>query len=300
MNIKNLLLATTAILLAACSTDSESPAPQAPEQIRVTASVGAMTRTVTDGVTTTFEPGDRISVYAWTGSADAVPSALVVDNSINTLGSDGAWTADPQMLWTDMSSAHYFLGIYPERDVTNFTTDGYTLDVADQEASDLLVAVQTGTDGEGLKASGNPVPLTFEHVMAKLIVNLNFRDQWGGTPEVTAVKAVSVAASATVDYLSKTLTGVDRLNINLPGSTPADGYALGYASVMIPQTGFNIISVSIAGHNYTYTHPTDIPLVRGEYTTVNLIVGRDRIELGSVTVKDWKEGETIGGGEAVD
>lgn len=300
MNIKNLLLATTAILLAACSTDSESPAPQAPGQIRVTASVGAMTRTVTDGVTTTFEPGDRISVYAWTGSADAVPSALVVDNSINTLGSDGAWTADPQMLWTDMSSAHYFLGIYPERDVTNFTTDGYTLDVADQEASDLLVAVQTGTDGEGLKASGNPVPLTFEHVMAKLIVNLNFRDQWGGTPEVTAVKAVSVAASATVDYLSKTLTGVDRQNINLPGSTPADGYALGYASVMIPQTGFNTISVSIAGQNYTYTHPTDIPLVRGEYTTVNLIVGRDRIELGSVTVKDWKEGETIGDGEALD
>lgn len=299
MNIKNLLLATTAALLAACSTDSESPAPQAPEQIRVTASVGAMTRTVTDGVTTTFEPDDRISVYAWTGSADAVPSALVVDNSVNTF--DGsAWTSDPQMLWADMSSAHYFLGIYPERDVTNFTTDGYTLDVADQEASDLLVAVQTGTDGEGLKASGNPVPLTFEHVMAKLIVNLNFRDQWGGTPEVTAVKAVSVAASATVDYLSKTLTGTDRRDIVLPGSTPADGYALGYASVMIPQTGFNTISVSIAGQNYTYTHPTDIPLVRGEYTTVNLIVGRDRIELGSVTVNDWKEGETIGDGEALD
>lgn len=299
MNIKNLLLATTAILLAACSTDSESPAPQVPEQIRVTASVGAMTRTATDGVTTTFEPGDRISVYAWTGSADAVPSALVVDNSVNTF--DGsAWTADPQMLWADMSSAHYFLGIYPERDVTDFTADGYTLDVADQEASDLLVAVQTGTDGAGLKAVSNPVPLTFEHVMAKLVVNLNFRDQWGGTPEVTAVKAVLAAASATVDYLSKTLTGVDRRDINLPGSTPADGYALGYASVMIPQTGFNTISVSIAGQNYTYTHPTDIPLVRGEYTTVNLIVGRDRIELGSVTVNDWKEGETIDGGEAVD
>lgn len=299
MNIKNLLLATTAILLAACSTDSESPAPQVPEQIRVTASVGAMTRTATDGVTTTFEPGDRISVYAWTGSADAVPSALVVDNSVNTF--DGsAWTADPQMLWADMSSAHYFLGIYPERDVTDFTADGYTLDVADQEASDLLVAVQTGTDGAGLKAVSNPVPLTFDHVMAKLIVNLNFRDQWGETPEVTAVKAVLAAASATVDYLSKTLTGTDRQEIALPGSTPADGYALGYASVMIPQTGFNTISVSIAGQNYTYTHPTDIPLVRGEYTTVNLIVGRDRIELGSVTVNDWKEGETIDGGEAVD
>lgn len=164
----------------------------------------------------------------------------------------------------------------------------------------LLVAVQTGTDGAGLKASGNPVPLTFDHVMAKLVVNLNFRGQWGGTPEVTAVKLVSVAAHATVDYLSKTVTGTDRQDIALPGSTPADGYALGYTSVMIPQTGFNTISVAIAGQNYTYTHPTDIPLVRGEYTTVNLIVGRNSIELGSVTVNDWKEGETIGDGEALD
>lgn len=295
---KMLSVAAALLALTACTNDHE-PGNAPAKYITVSASVGPMTRTVTDGVTTTFVPDDRISVYAWTGSADAVPSALVVDNSVNTF--DGsAWTADPQMLWADMSSAHYFLGIYPERDVTNFTTDGYTLDVADQEASDLLVAVQTGTDGEGLKASGNPVPLTFEHVMAKLVVNLNFRDQWGGTPEVTAVKAVLAAASATVDYLSKTLTGVDRRDINLPGSTPADGYALGYASVMIPQTGFNTISVSIAGLYYTYTHPTDIPLVRGEYTTVNLIVGRDRIELGSVTVNDWKEGETIDGGEAVD
>lgn len=295
---KMLSVAAALLALAACTNDHE-PGYAPAKEIKVNASIGQMTRVTTDGNQSAFETGDRISVYAWLGTADDAKQ-IAVNNSVNTLGSDGAWTANPQMLWTDMSSAHYFLGIYPERDVTNFTTDGYTLDVADQEASDLLVAVQTGTDGEGLKASGNPVPLTFEHVMAKLIVNLNFRDQWGGTPEVTAVKAVSVAASATVDYLSKTLTGVDRRDIVLPGSTPADGYALGYASVMIPQTGFNIISVSIAGHNYTYTHPTDIPLVRGEYTTVNLIVGRDRIELGSVTVKDWKEGETIGDGEALD
>ena len=71
-------------MLAACSTDSESPAPQDPGQIRVTASVGAMTRVAHSGNSTTFVTGDRISVYAWTGSADAVPSAFVVDNSINT------------------------------------------------------------------------------------------------------------------------------------------------------------------------------------------------------------------------
>lgn len=295
------ILALAAVVaLGACSNDENQPHTAA-KYITVSASVGPMTltRTVTDGVTTAFEPGDRISVYAWTGSADAVPSALVVDNSVNTY--DGsAWIADPQMLWADMGSAHYFLGIYPVRDVTDFTVDGYTIDVTDQEASDLLVA----TNLKGLSANtatDGTVDLEFEHVMAKLIVNLNFRDQWGGTPEVSVVKAVSAAASATVNYLTTTATAAtDRQDIALPGSTPADGYALGYASVMIPQTGFNTISVTIAGQDYTYTHSTDIPLVCGEYTTVNLIVGRNRIELGSMTVKDWEEGETIDDGEAVD
>ena len=41
MNIKNLLLATTAALLAACSTDSDVLPPQDLGQIRVTASVGS-------------------------------------------------------------------------------------------------------------------------------------------------------------------------------------------------------------------------------------------------------------------
>ena len=64
MNIKNLLLATTAILLTACSTDSDVLPPQDLGQIRVTASVGAMTRVAHSGNSTTFETNDRISVYA--------------------------------------------------------------------------------------------------------------------------------------------------------------------------------------------------------------------------------------------
>ena len=86
-----------------------------------------MTRVAHSGNSTTFVTGDRISVYAWTGSADAVPSAFVVDNSINTLGGDGTWTAEPQMLWADNTSDHHFLGIYPERDViTDYNADPYT------------------------------------------------------------------------------------------------------------------------------------------------------------------------------
>ena len=55
---------------------------------------------------------------------------------------------------------------------------------------------------------------------------------------------------------------------------------------------------NINGKQYVYTHPTDIKLEGGKYTVVNLIVGRDEITLGNVSIADWGEGENINGGEA--
>ena len=282
-------------MLAACSTDSELPAPQDPGQIRVTASVGAMTRVAHSGNSTTFVTGDRISVYAWTGSADAVPSAFVVDNSINTLGGDGTWTAEPQMLWADNTSDHYFLGIYPERDViTDYNADPYTLDSYNQEASDLLVAKTTA------KPTVSAVKLEFGHVMAKLVVNLSFRNEWTTAPDVASVTA-AVCTEATVDYLANPVKVTPATGQNLV-MIPFTGTPASYAGIMIPgQSGFRTINVTLDnGKVYTYTHPASIDLQPGRYTTVNLVLGRDRIELddAGINVSDWENGTVIDGAEA--
>ncbi len=299
MNTKattTLFALAAALLAAGCSNNEDTPT-EAAKYITVNPSIGQMTRIATnaDG-SQHFETGDEISVYAWTGTATEVNTtdSLTVDNSVNTY--DGTtWTASPQMLWADPTSAHYFLGIYPKRSISDFKADGYTLDVDNQTASDLLVATNT----EGLTARtapGGMVDLTFDHVMAKLVINLSFRNQWGGTPTVTSVTAQDAATKATVDYLSKAVTADDasRADINLPATSANTRYA----SIMVPQSGFRKIVINIGDSDYTYTHSSDIKLESGKYTTVNLIVGRDRIELGEVAVNDWQQGEVIDGGEA--
>ena len=296
MNIKNLLLATTAILLAACSTDSDVLPPQDLGQIRVTASVGAMTRVAHSGNSTTFETNDRISVYAWLG-ADNNMQRLVVDNSINTLGGDGTWTADPQMLWADNTSDHYFLGIYPERNgATDYDADPYTLDFNNQTASDLLVARTTA------KPTGSAVKLEFEHVMAKLVVNLSFRNEWTIAPEVASVTATA-CTEATVNYLENPVEVTPATGQNLV-VIPFTGTSASFAGIMIPgQSGFRTINVTLEnGKVYTYTHPSGIDLQPGRYTTVNLVLGRDRIELddAGINVSDWENGTSIDGGEATE
>jgi hypothetical protein len=234
------------------------------------------------------------------GSAAAVPDTRVVDGVRNTLGTDGKWTPATQMRWKTVTDAHYFLGVYPAKDVTNFTADAYTLDPAAYTASDLLIATNFGTGNAGLKASSGTVPLTFDHAMAKLNVNLKFRSQWDATPTVTSV-TVTAKKTATVNYLTKAVTATGGASeVDIPAAaTAATGYALSFSGLQVPQSGVTTVTVTIAGKTYVYESATDIPLESGKYTTLGLIVGKDKLELGSISVTDWEAGTTLPDGNAV-
>lgn len=298
MKTKNIIKTsvTAALLVLTACTNEHEPGNVPAKDIRVDAFIGQTTRVTTDGNESAFEPGDRISVYAWLG-ADNDMQRLVVDNSINTLGGDGTWTAEPQMLWADNTSDHYFLGIYPERNgATDYDADPYTLDFNNQTASDLLVARTTA------KPTGSAVKLEFEHVMAKLVVNLSFRNEWTTAPEVVSVTAVA-CTEATVNYLENPVEVTPVTGQNLV-VIPFTGTSASFAGIMIPgQSGFRTINVTLEnGKVYTYTHPSGIDLQPGRYTTVNLVLGRDRIELddAGISVSDWENGTSIDGAEATE
>lgn len=280
-----LILAAAAVLaIAGCS---KTAGLEESAGITVDATVGRMTRVSNSGNGTSFTPGDRIAVYAWRGGATEVGTPLVVDGVRNTLGTDGKWTPESPMLWKNVRDEHYFLGIYPARTVTDFKADAFTLDPADYTASDLLIATNLG----GVKAADGPVKLVFDHAMAKLCVNLAFRSQWDAAPTVTAVTATA-RKTATVDYLVKALTATGT----------ADAVALSSASnaawsgLLVPQEGVRKVTVTIGNKDYVYEAAADIPLNAGQYTTLSLLVGRDRVELGSVSVADWaNQGEAMEG-----
>ena len=284
---KVFIIAAIGLAALACNKGTVSPDISG-RQIVIQAGIGTMSKVTTSGNQSVFQEGDKLSLYAWTGSTTAVSTPLVVNGVRNTLGGDGKWTPEIQMLWADMVSPHYFIGIFPARAVTDFTADSYTLDPADYEASDLLIA----TNLAGYKAQDNPVALAFDHVLAKLYVNLSFRNQWAEAPTVTAVSATA-KKTATVDYLTKALTATG--NAGPVALTASANNA--WIGLQVPQTGVNTITVTIGGKDYVFTHTANIPLVSGKYTTVNLAVGRDRIELvDAITISDWtSQGNDIGG-----
>lgn len=205
------------------------------------------------------------------------------------------------MLWKNMKDEHYFIGVYPKNavSVADLSAADYTLNVGDQEASDLLLA----TELHGKIAENNPVSLTFDHAMAKVIIKLSFRNQWDETGKtVEKVELRNVATDAKVNYLTKVVTFGSNREAAL--ALPEIETDTRYESIIIPQSGVNTIVVTVKSEGnskgYTYTNTTDFNFESGKVTTINLIVGRNQIDLGDVMINNWLQGDVIDDGEALD
>lgn len=295
--MKKTILLTAAfatMILSSCNKENDQVA-DTKEYITVSSSIGTMTRVATNGNASTFEEGDKISVFAWTGAPDVVNSAaLVVNNTTNTL-QNSKWMAEPMMKWTDMITPHFFLAVHPTRTITNFTADVVVVDPANQAASDLLVAINSGDQNAGLIATNNPVSLQFNHVMSRLDIVLTYRNEFATTPTVTSVTTEAKKAG-TIDYLTGAITITDVASLY---DLPVTQANVNYSSVIIPQ-GVQVITITIGGKAYIYNHPQPLVLNKGKVQTVKLIVGRNRIELDEVIIGDWGTEADIEGGEAVD
>ena len=262
-------LAMAVIALAACTNETEGW-DNLTNPITIDATMASESRAATKDA---FAAGDAISVYAWTDDA-----TYVVENSTNTF--DGTkWTASPQMLWKDGTTAHHFIGICPARAISD-------TEYALAEDGDLMVAIT-----KDVAPSSSPVSLTFDHLMAKLRVNLTFRNQWTETPAVTSVTAYAMTA-ATIDYLAKAVKATGNNAANVMTAVTANTQ---YEALMVPQ---ECKKVSIVIGDKTYTYNGSITLASGKVATLNLNVGRSEITLEGITVNPWTEGATVNGGEA--
>ena len=299
MKKKTILFAMMAMAMtmtwSSCSDEEISNGSEAPKSITVTTSIGNTTRLTTDEKGSQhFTEGDEISVYSWAGAAPSAEN-MVINNAINKL-TDKVWVATPQMLWKDRETLHNFIGIYPTTTVEDLTAGAYKLNVANQEASDLLVAVNTnGLSYE--KNANDAVKLEFTHVMAKLVVNLTYKNQWGGIPDVDKVVVSDVLTDASVNYLTKAVTPAEiaKVDLKLPATTANSKYT----TILVPQSGIQKLTITIGDKDYVYDNGSPFSFDSGKITTINLEVGRDEIILNDVKISDWEPGKTFGG-EALD
>lgn len=237
MKIMKRYVAIAAILLGAVACENENNFSQYDSnEIRIEASVKN-----TRLAGTSFENGDKISLYAVEYSGDQVATLQVSGNYLNNEAltyNDSAWAGARTLCWSENPCDFY--AIYPyqaPRTVTNYlfdlVTDQSVPETEDvlsgYEASDLMWAKATKVSREN-----GAVQLAFKHMMSRVVVKIERGEDYEGElPEDIDVHIYNTVTTAEVDLTKGSLQRYahgDKKTITmkqLSGDT--------FAAVVVPQ-----------------------------------------------------------------
>ena len=298
MKAKYLSMAALALMgaLASCQSDDEATTGFRPDNaVSVNFSVGSLQATTrsnaiaTDDTQREFNQGDQIAVS--TNDQEAVLFQC-------TSTENQTWTeAVPNkfLLWTQPMLT--FSAYYPATTGTSMNTFTVPTDQSSVEKialADYMTRQQVISRPEG----GSDIQMQLERKMARVIVRISgFGSQYDDDEKTVSNVSIYSEASGIADG-------------NPTGSSTAiQPYAQGnggqgstYTALVVPgygDSGARFIRLTDGEYNTLLVK--GIPeLEAGNSYTFNLVVGKNKIEVASVTVQDWTTGETLAGGQAVE
>ena len=297
MKAKYLSMAALALMgaLASCQSDDDFTVARPDNAVSVNFSVGSLQATTrsnaiaTDDTQRQFNQGDQISVS--TNDQEAVLFQC-------TSTDDQTWTeAVPNkfLLWTQNTLT--FSAYYPATTGTSMTAFTLPADQSSVEKialADYMTRQQVISRPEG----GSDIQMQLERKMARVIVRISgFGSQYDNDQKTVSNVSIYSEASGIADGNP---TG---------SSTEIQPYAQGnggqgstYTALVVPgygDSGARFIQLS-DGEGSTLLVKGIPELEAGNSYTFNLVVGKNRIEVASVTVQDWTTGETLAGGQATE
>lgn len=278
--------------LASCQSDDDFTVTRPANAVGINVSVGSLQTTrsnaiATDDTQRQFNQGDQISVS--TNDQEAVLFQC-------TSTDDQTWTetvAGKFLLWTQPMLT--FSAYYPVTTGTSMTTFTVPTDqssVAKIALADYMTLQKEISRPEG----GSNIQMQLERKMARVIVRISgFGSQYDDDEKTVSNVRIYSEASGIADGNP---TG---------SSTEITPYAQGdggqgstYTALVVPgngDSGARFIQLT-DGEGSTLLVKGIPELEAGNSYTFNLVVGKNRIEVASVTVQDWTTGETLAGGQA--
>ena len=297
---KYLSLAAIALMgtLASCQSDDEAAASFArPDNaVGINFSVGSLQGTTrsnaiaTDDTQRQFNQGDQISV----STNDQEEAVLFQCTSTD----DQTWTeavAGKFLLWTQPMLT--FSAYYPVTDGTSMTA--FTLP-ADQstEANIALADYMTRQQNISRPEGGSDIQMQLERKMARVIVRISgFNDQYFDYQKTVSNVRINSQFSAIADG-----NGTGDITAVNPYQQGTGGQGSTFTALVVPgygDSGADFIALT-DGENNTLLVKGIPEMQAGNSYTFNLVVGKNRIEVASVTVQDWTTGETLAGGQATE
>lgn len=317
MKIKKFYMAAlAAAVLAGCSNDDELAGTQQnvlPEDgvIRLEAGINGM--------------NTRAVGYSENGLEEL---GLFVDNSGNATytysnvymkkDASGTWasyesdkTTPCTMLWQS-ESATVNVTAYAPYDATAMSGGTITGTVESDQTSetssknsDVLYANSSVTPNSPntsediyYDTTAKKLNVKMNHALSKLTVNIRYgteMTQGGATPSLTSVTLGETLTEYSLSLTngSVTASGSKSGITMMPSDATATGYNKSAEAILVPQTAAFTITVTIGDRTFVYNN-ADFDFSSGNAYTLNLLVGKDIVNIGDITASTWTTND--GGG----
>lgn len=285
-----LFLSIIALAFVGCKKDPNK-GPEQLEGIVLDGQLEGLTKY--DGAT--FETGDEISFYATNAGVALAVADNFIQNSKYVRGDNGFFVKENGKDGFPAMGGIDIYALYPYLSAGIASLDAQVVNCSvDQSSSeklltnDVVYAVKTG-----IAATLQPIGLSFEHVMSKIVVNAKTAADFGDV-KIASVK-LKLKNEATLNLVTKTVT----VGGNVVDITPmtVDGEnGVKIATAIVPaqevSAGVSFIEVTLTnGKTYEVGDSKNLNIEQGKVVTVDVTatLGGDKAILVNGTVTDWNK-----------
>lgn len=291
---KYISLAALALMgtLASCQSDDEAAdlSARPANAVTVNFSVGSLQGTTRSNAASTdaeaqrqFNTADQVCV----STAGQDPVTYQYDGvkwNEATAGTFLVWTADQQN----------FQAYYPTTAGTSLTA----FTVPTDQSSEAKIALADYMTGQRNVTQGNEVQMQLERKMARVIIRIGgFGSQYRADQKTVSNVRIYSESSGIAD--GNPTGSSTEINPYVQGD---GGLNTTYTALVVPGYGDGGARfIQLTDGEWNTLLVKGIPELEAGYSyTFNLMVGKNKIEVTSVTVQDWTTGATLTGGQATE
>lgn len=308
---KYILVAAASLSVVACSQDDglSNSYLKDSDAVHITAQVGS--NEATGGFISRSNPLGSEVEQAKFNEGDAI--SVVADNQDAVIYSyDGtSWSPKEKglhLVWN--SNEMNFKAFYPANANDASFTD-FTLPTAYNSLEDLALGDYMTFSGSRKRSSDNDgVNLEMERKMVRIVVGLRDVNVWGDTMDEGLELTEVIIHPNTNGYFDGEVVPADSKDVSVKAYKHTDGKFYALITPTMPVSDmYNYLlfmTVKVAKPDGTGEQEFEVRRIPSTGTEAGssyeyfLKIGKDELVVDKITVSDWKTGEAIPGGEALD
>ena len=280
---------SSALLLASCEKNIDSISENFPADgvVRIDASVsGLITKA---DLPYSGYTGSDLGLFIDYGAGDYYSK-----DNVRWVNNSGTWTPESQLLWKNAQSPVGIFAYAPHISGADDYT-GVEFSIPSNQVNGTFSADFLWCSMPGFVPADDLIDqklnITFSHVLVKLKVNLIFGNEFGDSHSVKDVILNGTSSKVRCDLANKTITDLDQSSSNDISMCNTETGV--YEAIFFPgkgqKSGARMLTVVMSDNKaYNVTLDSDLELYSGYAYTMNVKVGKDKLEAGSVSVFEWQ------------